>query len=349
MIMKKPSKKKILEMLSKNLEVFYPSLKNHFMCPTCLKQISLKEKHRISEAHIIPKAAAGQFKTYLCSDCNSRFGSRQDKWFGEFVRLTAQKKPSILSTNIKDGYFLIDGVRANGQWQRDDNNNLEFQIHVNRNSPLTDKLIQDKFAAGPTKLQLSIPLPLLRHRRLVDIGFLTAAYLMWFGALGYSWVLQDHLDSIRKQILNPDEDIITAKYLFSCKPVRWKPWFGVVPIGNDFVPAVGINTNMVVFPPRDRPTFYKRLGDIQQNTDLSEVRAVRLSERPYYGPPVVLLFEDRILVAPDSLAGLEGSVVAIRFSRESKHASIMHAVSKDEFERLKLSENAIVIKAGIRA
>lgn len=346
--MKKLSKKKILEMLSKNLEVFYPRLKNHFMCPTCSEKIPLKQKHRISQAHIIPKAAAGQLKTFLCSDCNSRFGSQQDKWFGEFVRLASQKQASILSTAIKDGHFLVDGVRVNGHWERDENNDLAFCIHVHRNSPQTNALIQERFGIRPPKIELSIPLPLFRHRRLVDIGFLTAAYLMWFGAFGYSWVLQRHLDPIREQILNPEKDIITARYLFNCKPVRWKPWFGIIPVGDDFVPAVGINRNLVVFPPRDRPNFYQKLGVVRQDTKLSEVRSIRLPEQPYYGPPVILLFEDRILVAPDSLASLDGSMVAIRFSKDSKHANIMKPVSKEQFDTLKQSKDAVVIKARVR-
>ena len=60
------------------------------------------------------------------------------------------------------------------------------------------------------------------------------------------------------------------------------------------------------------------------------------------------MFEDRVLVAPDSLAALEGSTIAIRFSKDSKHANIMQAVSKEEFDRLKQSKDAVVIKAGLR-
>lgn len=103
--MKKVTKKKILEMLSENLQVFYPSLKNHFMCPTCLRKIPLNEKHNISEAHIIPNSAGGKLKTYLCRDCNSMFGTKQDKWFGELIRIADDENASFLSTAIKDGYL----------------------------------------------------------------------------------------------------------------------------------------------------------------------------------------------------------------------------------------------------
>jgi hypothetical protein len=67
---------------------FFPSTKNHFMCPTCLDKIPLTQKDLISEAHIIPESAGGKPETFLCrKKCNSFFGTNQDKWFGEIIRL----------------------------------------------------------------------------------------------------------------------------------------------------------------------------------------------------------------------------------------------------------------------
>lgn len=53
--MSKVSKTSVLKMLSANLKVFFSELQEHFLCPTCLTKIPLKDKERISEAHIIPK------------------------------------------------------------------------------------------------------------------------------------------------------------------------------------------------------------------------------------------------------------------------------------------------------
>ncbi len=113
--MTKNNKREILGMLSDNLAHFHPDIKNHFMCPTCLKKIPIAEVDSISEAHIIPKAAGGTFKTLLCRKCNSVFGSKQDKWFGELVRLSQSEKSSIMETRIKERYFEINGLKINGR------------------------------------------------------------------------------------------------------------------------------------------------------------------------------------------------------------------------------------------
>ena len=63
--MAKLDKENIIEMLSQNLAMFFADLDAHFMCPTCLTIIPLTDKDRISEAHIIPKAAGGTRKQLL--------------------------------------------------------------------------------------------------------------------------------------------------------------------------------------------------------------------------------------------------------------------------------------------
>jgi hypothetical protein len=85
--MKKKLKTKLLKRYADNLKCFYPDLNDYFICPTCFSKIPIKETGSISEAHIIPKAAGGSFKTFLCCKCNSLFGSHQDKWFGEFIKI----------------------------------------------------------------------------------------------------------------------------------------------------------------------------------------------------------------------------------------------------------------------
>lgn len=345
--MKNVIKKEILTMLAKNLEVFYPELKNHYMCPICLKKIPLNEKNRISEAHIIPKAAGGRLKTYLCTSCNSHFGREQDKWFGELIRISCSENPSIFATYIKEGYFMIDGIRVNGQWKRDKNGNFEFCIYKNRNSPETNRLLNEKFGTRPEEIKLSFPIPIIRNERLIDIGFLTAGYLMWFGTFGYSWVLQQHLQPIRDQILNPNKEIVSAKYVFHIKSVDWKPWVGVMAIDGDMVPVFAFKRYAVVFPPRDRPNFYKNLGVFSRNVNASDLHPISFSKKPSYGPAIVLLFENRIIIAPDHVPTSKDSVLAIHFSSKSLQPSILKPVTEHEFQRLKEEKGAIVIKAKV--
>ncbi len=335
-------KKELLRMLAKNLEVFYPELNNHFMCPTCLKKIPLVGKSEISEAHIIPKIAGGKLKTYLCRDCNSFFGKEQDKWFGELVRLSCHDKPSVLSTYIKEKYFMIDDIRVNGEWEKDTNGNFKFRIYNNRNSPQTNRLLDAKFGARPQEIKLSFPLPIIKNERFIDIGFLTARYLMWFGTIGYSWVFQDHLQPVRDQIMNPKKEIVSAKYIFHTKTADWPPWVGFMALDGNMVPIFAFKRYVAVFPPRDRPNLYKSLDVSVRNIRASDLHPISFSKAPSYGPAIVLLFENRLIVAPEPLPTSKDLVLALYFSSERRQPSMLRSVTEDEYQRLKKEERAKV-------
>jgi hypothetical protein len=76
---------------------------------------------------------------------------------------------------------------------------------------------------------ISIPIPLLANQPFLDVGFLTAAYLLWFHDFVYSWAFQDHLAKVREQIRNPDKQIINEKYAVLCPNLFFDyPWVGVV-------------------------------------------------------------------------------------------------------------------------
>jgi len=256
--------------------MFCPEHKGCFMCPTCMQVIPVSDIEKISEAHIIPKAAGGKLKTFICKDCNSGFGSKQDKWFGDIINIANSPNPSILSTGIKEGYFEIDGNRVNGIWKQDPTGGFSFYIHVDRNSPQQIAPVNKKFRDNPPKINLSIPLPILKNQNLVSIGYLTAAYLMWFGLLGYSWALQEHLEKIRKQITEPENEVIPRKFFVNVKSANWEPWIGLVTLFGDTVPAFGLKKHLVLLPPRDKPNYYDSLRTFKSEINLSDIKPLQL-------------------------------------------------------------------------
>ena len=48
--------------------------------------------------------------TWLCRWCNSRFGTHQDKWLGEYLRLSKQENSSFLHAKHQAGFFEIGGT-----------------------------------------------------------------------------------------------------------------------------------------------------------------------------------------------------------------------------------------------
>ncbi len=338
--MKSKLKKHILRMLSENLEMFYPEHKNSFMCPTCMKVIPLVDLGKISEAHIVPKAAGGRLKTFICHDCNSKFGSKQDKWFGDIINIANDPNLSVFSSAIKDGYFIIDGIKINGAWEQEQDGNFSFYIHIDRNSPQTNELINNKFGGKPPNIKMSVPMPILRNKRLVDIGFLTAAYLMWFGLLGYSWSLQSHLDRIREQITNPDKEIVDSNFLLTAKSANWEPWIGLVSLFDDTVPAFGLKSHLVVLPPRDRPNYYESLRTFEADVNLSDIKPLKLPDKPFYGPPLNIIFENRLIVHTKPSKNAEKLSHTILYTNDSDEAKILRPIEKENFDRLKKMENA---------
>jgi len=341
--MTKISKTEILRMLSSNLEYFFPDLRDHFLCPICLTAIPLHKKERISEAHVIPKAAGGELKTYLCDKCNSLFGRKQDKWFGEHLKLINKKVATIFATDIKDGHFWIDDIRVNGTWKIEQNNEFAFYIHKDRNPPSINKLMKEKYGSRPPQINLKVSIPILKHRKIVEMGFLTAGYLMWFGALGYSWVLQSHLDQIREQILNPEKNILKTRFIAYCNGVRWKPWFGLITITGEIMLTMGLENCMVFFQPADRPQVYSKLGNDFSGYIGTDIRPLQFWTRPYYGPPVSAMFGERTLVMPD--ASFDTSLlIIIYFTSTSNEAQILSAVSKEKIEQLEKTPGVVKVR-----
>ena len=54
-----------------------------------------------------------------------------------------------------------------------------------------------------------------RNAMKADVAMLKSAYLYAFYKLGYKYILSENLDAIRKQIQNPNEDILPPYYLQS--------------------------------------------------------------------------------------------------------------------------------------
>ena len=163
---------------------------------------------------------------------------------------------------------------------------------------------------------------------------------MWFRLLGYSWALQGHLDIVRKQIKNPDEEIISSKFLITAKSMDWKPWIGLVNLLGDTVPAFGLKRHIVVLPPRDRPDYYKSLGKFETDISFSDIKPLNLPEQAAYGPPLAILFENRLIVHAAPSKESEKHAHAVLFIGDSNEGKILRPVEKREFDQLRKQKNA---------
>lgn len=330
-------------MLVDSLQAFRPELKDIFVCPVCLREVLLSDKSNISEAHILPKAAKGVMKTFLCVTCNSTFGAKQDKWFGEFLNI--QKSGSIFAHSSKDvRSFSINGLKVNGTYRQENDGGLGFYIHSDRNPPDILKRLQSVRNMTPGEMTLNISFPILKNQHMVNVGFLTAGYLMWFGVLGYSWVFQDHLDIVRKQILNPEEKIIPVNYLAKFnQSLNLSPWVGIMPMANIMVPVMGVNDHVVIFPPSCHPQLYESMRTYNYSMSMSSIRKIGLGPEPTYGPAQSIMCNEDLIVF-SGLKAKNNCHQVLWFRDGESEPQILYPISNAEYEKQSKLPNAIKVK-----
>ena len=91
------------------------------------------------------------------------------------------------------------------------------------------------------------------------MGFLTAAYLAWFRQLGYSWVLQHHLDPIRNQIRHPETNMLSG-YVAKVKGENFpRLQIGVAYLDMQLVLTAYLGDYIVLLPSVSDPELYSRI------------------------------------------------------------------------------------------
>lgn len=344
--MKTKRKNLLMHRMASHLAGFYPELSDHFVCPTCLAKIPLSKTSQVSEAHIIPQSAGGSLRTLLCRDCNSRFGAKQDKWFGEYAYLRKMRK-DILETRVKAGHFLIDGVRVGGTFTADKGDGLKFFVDEDRTAPAAlGELQRRRDTEGFDGATISIPIPLIANQAILEVGFLTAAYLLWFHELGYSWALQDHLATVREQIRNPERRIIQEKYAVRCQDYFFdRPWVGVVRHQGEIVLVAAIADKLVCLPAVDRPA--RPFADLAEPKGVfsAQYRALNLYQHHCFDGPIALIFEDRWLVMPDVLLRGSAELRAIFYPSWTSEPRGMSGISEEQFQAASVLPNVQLVRA----
>jgi len=198
---------------AKNLSAYRPEYKNQFACPLCLQLLDRDSllRNKITLEHCIPGKLGGTQLTLTCKDCNNRHGAKYDshlvKWrdyedhveglSGESHRATViigdARLPATIKNTGRDGPLAIDVSRTRV-------NPKEMQK-------------AEAFMAGLPDDRMSLDFqvrPGLDHR-IFSIALLRSAYLLMFRLFGYGYVLHKPTERIRKQILDPECDVIPCK------------------------------------------------------------------------------------------------------------------------------------------
>ena len=193
--------------------------KGSFICPLCLRILNIAQlgeqvNNYITIEHIPPENLGGKPLILTCKDCNSTCGHNLDV----YLRNELEHREGKYFNDPK-GYvskFEYDGNNVNAIMKEDENGIVNIYVENKHNHPgVVDRFIESTKACDGD-LEIPGSFKLGNHRRkteVVDVAILKSAYLYAFYKFGYGYILNTNLNSIRKQIMNPNEKIIPPYYL----------------------------------------------------------------------------------------------------------------------------------------
>ncbi len=339
--MKREAKHTILSSISEKLEAFNTELKGKFLCPTCLNVLDINDMSNIAKAHIIPKAAGGGIVTWLCSSCNSAFGYKQDKWFGEYLNLV--RKHSFFDESITKAKFTVDDIPFNGAIRKKDGG-IDIFIYSNRNPPNKVQRIIRELSEYRSTRKMTIQIPLLANRRNVDIGFVTAAYLYAFHIFGYSWILQKHMDSARNVIRGNCDIEKTGIHISNVEYDTDKRdlWFGIAKLGTEFAVCIKMMNKVVFFPP-----FYN-INVVQPIKDPKgryNIHLTRMADVPlgHHSIPFCMVIDDKLLIFPNDSINKKMISFVILIDSTNYQVTILDKIVDESFEKIHKVDRKIKI------
>ena len=99
----KESRLILAKYLNKHLCSFGDGFEDKVICPTCVKEFDLNlDQRSFTAGHILPEASGGDEWTFLCKDCNSQFGEKQDKWLGEYLNILSNPRGDAFRCKNKE-------------------------------------------------------------------------------------------------------------------------------------------------------------------------------------------------------------------------------------------------------
>jgi hypothetical protein len=283
--------------ISQELTRFKYELHGVFRCPTCLRDYPIDSKD-ITEEHIIPDACGGKLTTFLCRDCNSSFGHKQTRWLADWIELNEGNGLFHVNPKKQRSHLTANGRTINGSLSIAKDGAIEFTADPSRSNPVDFEAHWN--GPRPSEISITTQLPVFRNEDSLKVGFLTAAYGLWFKNFGYSFVLQSSLEIVRQQILNPDRALMDWNYLIEI-PAREiaNPSIGIMRFGVDYFPIALIYDHLVIFPsPKLQYPRRVRPSEMSQKAMYFAEQITSRYQHRCVGP-AILICDGQEIVNPD--------------------------------------------------
>ena len=342
--MNKATKKKKINLLAVNLSAIDPYFSNIFLCPICFDKIGTDKLNKISDAHVIPKAAKGNVKTFLCLRCNSQFGANQDKWFGEIINLHKENN-HLLQKELIGKHFIFNEHKVNGKWFTRENGNLAFVIYGNRNSPSDLENFKRYFSLS--KVKFSLEYPILSKENQIKKGYLTAAYLFAFSIFGYSWSNQIYLDSLRSIIKSVENVPITMDHFIFIKENNPDPWLGISTVDSKLYFLFCFNNVLTLLPTFSNPIINTEIDQKIKEGIAKNILRLNFNFTYENIPLHFVIYYDKVLLMSDSMrSGKVKNVIGLLITDDGMR--ILRQTTDTEYENIKNDKQHVINEIEIK-
>ena len=207
-------------------------------------------------------------------NCNSQFGANQDKWFGELTKLHKENN-HLLDKELSGKRFKFGDKKVNGKWFTRENGNLAFVIYGDRNSP--DDVEHFQKYVSSSKIKFSLEYPILSKEYDIKKGYLTAAYLYLFSIFGYTWILQNHLNSLRNIIMTKGDVQINMSQFIFVKEKFDNPMIALSVIGDKLFLLFLFNNVITLLPTLSNPDLSYELNRNEKSELIENILQLNLT------------------------------------------------------------------------
>lgn len=251
-----PSKQRIFDRYSENLAKFASQFQGRYACPLTLQLFEESNLDALSLEHCIPDGLGDDYFVLTDKKANNLAGSELDTHLHRMLRHIEFFRDGVGEIPIR---MRIGDSVVGATFTRDMTTakpHSHFQIETKTSNPKEIEEAQQTAAGGEFPREM----PLFFHPnnrfddRRAKVALLKAAYLMLFRELGYSLILHPAFQSVRRQIAEPDEDILPVSTLVvavrEClpRPIFWvKEPADLFAFGCEFSITKGENSNPTLF------------------------------------------------------------------------------------------------------
>lgn len=187
-----------------------------YICPICLTQFDKDQIDELTFDHVPPRRLNGKLLVLTCNSCNHKAGHEVDhhainrQWLLDFLSDDIEGNLDTKTARLKFGDSALQNVALSKEGDTHIIRLLPNSNHPSAEPTLRSDL-KNRVASGTGFPDLNITFTGVRHSaKRAEISWLRSGYLGAFAVLGYRYIFRECLEDVRRQIMEPSQDILSG-------------------------------------------------------------------------------------------------------------------------------------------